>query len=84
MKIVEIALERLSKTLNKKIEIAPEWYIWGYTEAISDFLWDYTGIPLKQLQRDAYDDYARMINAQGQKMTVNTSIKNNKRREVKK
>ncbi|MDP3027693.1 MAG: hypothetical protein Q8N63_08360 [Nanoarchaeota archaeon] len=58
-KSVEIAMNILNRELSMNKGIASEWYLWGYTEAICAFLWEYTGIPLWQLRRDDYDDFVK-------------------------
>ena len=76
---VEVALDRLSEELRQKSGSVNEWYLFGYVEAISDFLWDYTGVSLGRLKMDDYD--ARVMRLR--KATENSPIKKIKLQEVK-
>ena len=80
MKIVEVAIDRLARERKQKTGLVPEWYLFGYAEAIYDLLWDYTGLPLSQLQMDAYDARVMMI----RKSIENSPIKKIKFQEAKK
>ncbi len=60
-KSVEIAMNLLSRELSLNKGMASEWYLWGYTEAICAFLWEYTGISLGQLRMDDYDDFVKEV-----------------------
>ncbi len=71
----------MSKTLRKKSGSVNEWYLFGYEEAISDFLWSYTGTSLAQLKMDEYDARVKRIQKAIEKIE-NSPIK--KIQEVKK
>lgn len=58
---VEVALDTLSEVLRKKRGTASEWYLFGYEEAVSDFLWNYTGSSLAQLKMDEYDERVKRM-----------------------
>lgn len=49
---VKVALDRLAREIKNKSGLAPAMYLTGYHEAIADFIWEYTGQPLKSLDWD--------------------------------
>lgn len=51
---VKIAEKRLARQIRLREDKAHGWYLQGYYEAICDFIWDYTGTPLKSLDWEAY------------------------------
>jgi hypothetical protein len=79
---VEVALDTLSECLRKKQGIS-EWYLFGYEEAISDFLWNYAGSSLAQLKVDEYNARVRRMQKIIDKIE-NSPIKKTKFEEVNK
>ena len=82
-RIIEIAIDRLARENKQKAGLVPEWYLFGYTEAICDLLWDYTGLPLSQLQTDLYDAWVSRMQEAIEKIE-NSPVKKTKIKEIKK
>ena len=71
---VKIAMDRLAREITLRKGIIPDTFLFGYREAIGDFIWDYAGRGLKSPEWDQFKK--ELIEDQNQDSEIAATNKN--------